>query len=318
MSRRTILIGIVSLLGVLHATSRSAPAAECSASALCPGATCAPIGGTHNLTPGCILDFGGKDVTLTGVLQADVTGASFEIHAGSLTLNAGKLRSLGTGTTSGGAILVTLAGAFSMTGSGPLIDTSAGAGGGNITLTAASISVGNGDIRSNGGNNVDDCGDGGKIDLTAPGAVLLDGKVESTTPGYNCAGGEITVNGGSVEIRDAVDVSGGDGPFGITIKANAGDLVVTSTGSLAANGKGNDGAGSGADGASIDLAATGTVTIAGPISSTGSSPDGDGDDVSIDAGGDGTLSSLIDTRGNGGGSAGGDMDVDVGGGLTVA
>ena len=118
MIRRAIAIGIVSLLGFLSATSRSAAAAECSASALCPGATCAPISGTHNLTPGCILDFGAKAVTLAGVFQADVTGTSFEVRAGSLTLNAGKLRSLGDGTTSGGTITVTLTGALSMTGSG--------------------------------------------------------------------------------------------------------------------------------------------------------------------------------------------------------
>jgi cysteine-rich repeat protein len=318
MYRRALAIVVAGSVVLLLASSRSAAAAECSATALCPGAGACTIGGTHNLTPGCLLDFGSKAVTLNGVLQADVTGAAFEVRAGGLTLAGGKLRSLGNGTTSGGAVTVAVTGAFTMSGSGPLVDTSAGAGGGNITLTAGSFSVGTGAIRSNGGNSEDDCGDGGAIALTATGAVLLDAPVESTTPGYNCAGGDITVDAASIEIRDPVDVSGGDGPFGITLNATAGGIVVTATGSLGASGKGSDGDGSGADGSSIDLSATGTITLAGDLTATGTSPDGDGGDVSIDGGGDATLAAAIDVGGNGGGSGGGDIAVDVAGALTLA
>jgi hypothetical protein len=143
-----------------------------------------------------------------------------------------------------------------------LVDASAG-GGGGTRLSAASISVGTGIIRSNGGNSVD-CGDGGKINLPHLGAVLLAG------PSVDDAGVQLRRRRDhrqrrSVEIRNW-SMSGGDGPRHRD-QRNAGDLVVTLR--IGGRERQQRRRGQRRHGADIDLFATGNAPPPAP-SSTGS------------------------------------------------
>src|SRR5689334_11862983 len=69
--------------------TRSAHAQECS-TGICVGNPCT-ITGSHLINDGCFLDFGTKNVTISGSLVNAVDGGSFAIAAESLTVN-GKLQ----------------------------------------------------------------------------------------------------------------------------------------------------------------------------------------------------------------------------------
>ncbi|MBY0275009.1 hypothetical protein K2Z84_06695, partial [Candidatus Binatia bacterium] len=152
--------------------AREASAGTCSASAFsCPASGTCIITGTWNIGSDCVLDFGTKAVELKGTFQAETQTGAFEVRAANLTLNGGKLKSLGDTLAPGGAISVVLTGQFLAKGSGPRIDTS-GNSGGPIRISAATIDLQTGTIVADGGTT-EDCGDGGIITLEAFAGLLL-------------------------------------------------------------------------------------------------------------------------------------------------
>jgi cysteine-rich repeat protein len=262
----------------------------------------------------CVLDFGARDVQLTGTLDAQVQSGSFTIMARDLTLNGGRLRSPGDADETGGPITVSLTGAFTMQGAGALINTGGTGGGGDVTVTATSLNLTAGVIDAAGGSG-EDCGDGASVTLVSTGVVTIAVPISADTPGIDCDGGDIDITGTAVTISQVLDCGGGD-PTGITIDATAGALSVTSTGGLVAEGRGND-EGSGGGGADVDLSATGNISIAGEVRSTGSA-DGDGGDIILDAGGSVTVSDRILVNGGGSGDAfGGGIEILAEGPITV-
>jgi hypothetical protein len=59
-----------------------------------------------------VIDFGTRAVEIRGTHQAAARSGAFEVRSSSLTLNAGKLKSLGHADEPGGAITALTPGAF--------------------------------------------------------------------------------------------------------------------------------------------------------------------------------------------------------------
>ena len=255
---------------VLGATidTRSAQAAVCSASAFpCPPiGTCVVTGG-WSIGSNCTIDFGARDVEISGTWTADVLSGSYEIRARDLTLNGGKLRSLGNSTNPGGEIGVVLGGTFKTKGSGPTVDTSGNGGGGLIRVIAAAIDLQTGTIRADGGSD-QNCGDGGSIGLEAyDGALTSAINVKSTTGGNDCGGGSIAMTGESISVSGDVDAHGGGWASfeAITLTATATNVTVWSAAELNADGIGQPD-GVGADGGQIRISAPlGSISAGGVL-----------------------------------------------------
>src|SRR5262245_28551265 len=86
---RPVVLVWLCLASLFLASALPARAATvCSASDLCPpGMAPCTISGINDVGNACHLDFGTRAITLTGTLQAQTTGSSFSIAAGSLTLS---------------------------------------------------------------------------------------------------------------------------------------------------------------------------------------------------------------------------------------
>jgi len=294
----------------------AAAAVVCAASDLCaPGANPCSIAGTRDVGPGCHLDFGTRDVVLTGTLQASAAGGSFRVSAGSLTLTAGKVRALGPTGNAGGEVTLTVAGAFRMAGSGPTLDVSGAAGGGFLTVDAGSIEVLSGSIGADG-TGTEACG--GLVTLQAHAGPLVLAAPLRATGNSLCSGGYAELVGESVELRASVNVTGGDYPGGVAVTANSGDLLLAATASIRANGEQIDFEDGGDGGAISLLAESGSVTLLGDVETDGATPEGEAGSIVVVAGGTVQTTGLLSAQGNGGGSNGGTIEIDGPGGVAIA
>lgn len=272
---------------VLLFSAHDVGAAICSAEALnCQvGGTCV-VSGNFSVGDGCLIDFGTRDVEVTGLLRAENDGGTFTIHAGSLRLFGGRLTSVGDSLTEGGNIFVAVEREFSMEGTGSAIDVHAGAGGGNVSVEAAAISLMTGVVSAQGGSGAT-CGDGGSVILKAQsGSAEISSIIRASAAGSECAGGSISVTGVDVSVLSELDGRGGGGGSddAITIQASDGDVEFGATAVLRADGTGQpDGIGS--DGGAIAVSATGSVLLAGgTISAIGRAPHGAGGSLVLSAG----------------------------------
>ena len=296
-------------------------AATCSsADFACPPSGTCIVTGTWNVGSGCTLDFAMRDVELKGTIQADVLGGGFEVRAGNLTLNGGKLRSPGNTSTAGGSISVSLVGAFTTMGSGTVIDTSGNGGGGAFSVVASSIDLQTGILRADGGTG-EDCGDGGPIFLQAFAGPLSSAiVVKSTAAGNQCLGGDIAMTGSSVAVSGDIDAhgAGAGSPDAIFLFATATDVTVSGGAVLNANGTGQAD-GYGADGGTVAfLAPLGSVDLGGAsITAWGKSPYGNGGAFYVDAGEDIVVASRVTIQG-GVNATGGEVILDARGSLTIS
>ncbi|HEY8514654.1 MAG TPA: hypothetical protein VIS07_03970 [Candidatus Binatia bacterium] len=303
-------------LAIALLTARDARAVTvCSAAELCaPAANPCTVSVTRDVAAGCHLDFGARSVVLTGTLQAETPGGSFSVSAGELTLSGGRIRSVGPSGRAGGNVTVTVAGAFRMHGSGPSLDVSGAAGGGVLRLDAGSIEILSGSVEADG-TGTESCG--GVVGMRAASGPLLVAAPVRATGHFLCAGGYVELAGQGVEIRSALNVSGGDFPGGVTLTAETGDLVLASTASVRANGEQIDFE-DGGDGGPIALVAeSGNVTLAGNVETDGASPEGEAGSIVIVAGGTVQTTALLTAQGNGGGSNGGSIEIDAAGDVTL-
>ena len=309
------LIGFVLVTAWLTARVDAATTI-CTASDLCaPAANPCTISGVQNVASGCTLDFGARSVVVTGTLQSATAPGSYALSAGDLTLNGGRIRALGPTGLSGGNVTLTVAGAVVLSGSGPTLDVSGAEGGGLLTVNAGSIDVRAGSVAADGTSS-DACG--GAITLhAAPGPLRMAVTVHATGSSQ-CSGGQLDLAGQSVEVDAALNTSGGDGPGGILITANAGDIVIAGSASLKANGEQVD-IDSGGDGGPIELDAdSGNVTVLGAINADGGSPDGSAGSIDISAAGTVQVGAQLSLQGNGAGSSGGDVTIETDGDTTFA
>ena len=186
------------------------------------------------------LDFGARNVTVSGTLRALNSGASFSIEAASLTLNGGKLRAPGTNDDSGGTISITVTGDFTMQSNPALILVDGDGGGGTVEIAAGgAIRLLAGTVTAKGTHAA---ASGGSVDLEATGLldVVATISVEGTG-GSDSGGGSIALEGANVSIRGSVNASGQNGSGGtIEVTADATTIAVTAAGTLKANADGGD------------------------------------------------------------------------------
>jgi hypothetical protein len=288
----------------------TATANGCTTS-ICVGGTNCTISGTKLIPNLCVLDFTGRNVTVTGTVKRQSPGGSFTILANTLTVSGGTLDVSGNSTSPSGMLTLDVNGAFTMQNAGAKIDASAGPGGGVVTVHAGSMNLSQGSIAAEGSGGAS-CGPGGSIILSAPaGAITINVTLSATsaTGKSDCDGGSVEITGGSVTVQKEVQSSGGS-PDGILIVSKTGDVSVTSTGKLTSNGTTSSDNESGGDGGDIAIESErGSVTIDGPVSATGSVPDGGGAAVSIDAAVGVTLHGNVTLDGSGADATAGSLDV---------
>jgi hypothetical protein len=349
MSARPTVRRLV-LAALLIAAPRCA-AALCTAAQLiaadptCPASGACTISQIHTVDNGCTLDFGTRNVTLSGRLN--IGSRSATIKAGNLSLSAsGVIDAIGSangargglviiettgglttlqnsridasGNLSGGDIIVHAGTAISIAGrvladflnegaAGGLIDLSAT---GNITLLGTST------VSARGGNDSDG---GGEIDLTAGGNI----NAQSPLRVDALDGGFVEVRANGTVTLDSANASGsGDAGSGgcIDLLGGAGTTV---TGSLVANGASGSFMTGGCGGLICLDGDAGTLTIDedAVVSANGASPDGGGGQVSLLALGSVVVAGALQAIGPMGGldfgTCGGDICIESGLDTTV-
>jgi len=280
----------------------------------------AAVGGTVSLTAA-------DDLTVGGSVEAD---GPVSVTAGAhLTLNAaitsGGAITAGAGTTGGvGAVTGSLA-ALESTGADTDVTVSAGSDSGDITLTASVLTTAGGDaVLTAAGGTISQEGTssiGGTLRATAETGVTL-GVGDGTTVAASVTGsgdaaivgiGAVTLDGvttadGSVTatVTGSLDARSVTSAADLTLTALDGDGAGPQTGNLSyaalaaagtvrldAGGAVSAATGATLDGASLEIATTGAVTLATAITDVAVTTRGSGD-VDITALGSGTLT-LRDT-----------------------
>jgi cysteine-rich repeat protein len=272
----TPIVGLLLAAAAIVSAGPPARAAVCAATEICAAenSTCT-IGTAFEIRAGCVLDFATRPVTLIGTLRSELPGQGFTIRAPALTLDGGDLLATGGSGGNGGAIVVEIPGPFRMLGSNPQVSVDSGALKGAITITAGSIDIVSGTVSANGTDG------GPAIALEATGVLVVAGTTRSLGTGSSDAtGGEVEITGGSVEIRNRVDVSGRTGGAGdVTVTATSGTIRLTGAAQIVANAQASkDEAGSGG---AVVLAATDAVTVDGTIQADGPAPDGSAGTIEI-------------------------------------
>jgi cysteine-rich repeat protein len=327
-----LIAACVTLLGASGALATTA-------SDICsPAANPCVVSTNKFAAPGSTLDFGTR--------QLDITGSgSLTIQSGLVTIRAGSVRLESHARLVGGVSADGSGANVSITTTGDVrvetgangdakLDMSATESPGEIDIVAGGDVVVLGQVNADG--TATD-GTGGVINITATGNTTISGQV-SATGGTAGIGGEITIiAGGTASASGSVRADGGDGGD-IEMDSNAGDVGATGTfnasadgtfgdggsmtmlasrnlsltGTVSLGGQGNtlDGGGDGGD-ADIETT-TGSITLAGTIDNHGASPDGDAGETDISAGIDYTQFGALTATGNGTDGCGGFVEADVG------
>ncbi|MBI3248298.1 MAG: hypothetical protein HYZ50_17465 [Deltaproteobacteria bacterium] len=327
--KRTVAWSVASLLaclGVSHAL-----ATECDTN-ICAGNPCT-ITGMHDLSGGCVLDFGATDVTIAkGATLKEKHGGGFTIKAHHLTL-AGTLRTKAPPGDSAGSIDLILSGNFTTPkgSQGKIMATGPASGyGGAIDITAAGAV----DLQGGGGLIAQPAG---SIDITGTN-LLVNEKLSALSVGsinLRSTSGPVTVNK-TIRI-DSIAALVGCGAT-LNVQAQGGDLVLnglisqtnncgsgfldfSASGDIIVNGGivANDKF-QGDGGGYLTFRAGGNIEINAPISANGS-PYGysstSGGIVYLSADGDVTVTKNI-TANAIGSSRGGCIAIAVGTGYTVS
>lgn len=320
-TKMTRISSICAVVAVLVFGNRPAAwAAICSSSDIpCPPSGLCVVTGTWNIIDGCVLDFGVRDIQLSGTLQADSLSGGFGIRAHDLAVFGGKIRSIGDTYNPGGNIDIELSGLFHMYGTGSRLSVNGNGGGGSLSINAAAISLDAGVIDGEGGIG-DNCGDAASVDLEADGGPLtMAATIQAVTGGHDCDGGEVSLTGSSVAISGTIDARGGAvaSQDAIVAEATDGDLTVASSAILRADGTGQPpGDGASAGGVSL-FADSGNVIIgSASITATGKSPDGQGGTFAVSAAQNVEIDAGVTLYGGGAG-AGGQITIDAGGDLAI-
>jgi hypothetical protein len=189
-----------------------------------------------------------------------VSGGPLAVNAGSVTLEPnGEI--LGLGGETGSNIAITTTGDIRVQANDSMkgrIDTSAAVNPGQIDLTAGGAVDIDGFLTANG-TSVD--GGGGVLNVTAAGDVSFDGAVKFKGGDFNL-GGFLTVRGRNVSMNGLVDVSAADG--GIIDVDAQGTITQAASGDLVLKGRGGFG-----DAGELDLIARGDISLAGQITAMG-------------------------------------------------
>ncbi len=269
----------------------------------------------------CVLDFGGRAVTLGSGGTLDINSGSVTLRAASLTVAASsgiQIDGRGNGTPpatlTGGTISIQTTGDVNIQKSGLIrgrIDVSGNDQAGTIEILAGGTVTLAGRLNADG---LTSAGSGGAMTVRAGGDIIVPpGSIISSTGGsLGISGGDIDFGAGrNVDIGDLVDASGTDAGS-VTLTSGNQVLIRQSPGAIRAVGSGDGavggfvvvtagtsaqilgnialqggvsaaGVGSG-DGGTADIeASNGDLTVAANITASGASPDGPGGEVDLTA-----------------------------------
>ncbi len=313
--------GIPAVILALLMAAAGQAAAQCGGTQLCgPGVGDCSVAADCTLTlpaGGLSIDLGARRLVITKILRVNgPPGASLTIRAGDLLIDGGTVILPGDGSMAGN---LTVLSATNATIRNALIDVTAGSSAGLVDIEALGGNLSfSGRISANG--NVTRSGFGGDVTLFASGNTSVGGTRVDVTGGDLGGAGSISVEGatGSVVVSAPLKASGGDGG---DIEVSAGTTLQT----LSAAVLNVDANGDAGGGGSIDLSATGDLSVAGEIIGTGSATDfreegrtgGDGADLDVFSGeGAVSLGGKIDVSAAPGGF-GGSVDVFAGTNVTL-
>jgi len=208
---------------------------------------------TLNVNGALTVDAADAGPFANGVSSEAGTGSSgaagtVRVNAGSVSvLNGGFINSSTAGTGAGGSVLIMTPGTLLLNGRGNIggpAEVSASTtkpqsgNAGNVEISAGSVSVLNGGVVT---SNTAGTGAGGSVLVTAPGALLLDGRGDAstaisadTTGPRSGAAGRVTVNAGSVAVQGGAQVASstaGTGQGG-DVAVNTGALTLSRGGGI--------------------------------------------------------------------------------------
>ncbi len=307
-----IALGVCSVTSACSATPFLNPASGCC------GATSCTIDGTVTQSgPTCTLDFGARNVTLSGTL---VVGSNMlTLEAGSLVVT-GLINATGTSPNPGGNVTLGLSpGGLSLLGGASSgIDLEGfTAGGGTLTVFSdGPVNLIGGSINANAPNALDTFAGGGTITIQqiVSTSQMTIGIPILANAQINGAGGTTTLQApGDLKVTDTGRIATLGGAFDGSIELDAGGLLTISGAALIQSDALNGSAG---DGGTITFTA-GSVLMQGTVQAQG------GGDATGDSGGSGgtiaieaTNGSLVLNRGTqgltadgAGGGDGGEVDL---------
>jgi hypothetical protein len=305
-------IGSIMLLTLAFFSIAEHARAACNTS-ICGTSPCT-ISGNHTIDSGCVLDFGTKDVILTGTLNGDNNAACYTILANSLTVR-GTLRARSS------CINVDVDGNFKtevVSSSAALVDVrNANSTGDGVFITCGSATLEGNDINADADNSqVVPYFPAGDIVITCTGDILGDGGPFHANASGGDDGGDITItsSGGEIDLASAFEVhGGGDFSFG-------GDITITASGDATVGDSGQNLLAYSAQGGfagSVDIAAGGAATVDGAINVNGNGDTSDGGEIAV-SGASVSTGTVWQVRGDEGGS-GGAITIDAtNGGITTA
>jgi hypothetical protein len=253
--------------------------AACTTSICSGGNPCTIPTGIHRIDAGCVLDFGATDVVVSkgATLLGDNNGDNcYQINARNLTVK-------GTLRARGGCIVVNTTADFTTDRQG----------------SAAGI------VDVSGASGDDDASE---FEVTAGGAVVLNGKNITASGTHHQPGGDIRIAGQTVSGSSRISTIGADNHGGtISIQALSGDASLS--GRLYARGSGTA-----AVGGYITIIAAGALSIApgttALLQATGSGG-GYGGGIDLGAyGGAATVNGNLNVNGVGAGATGGVITVE--------
>ncbi|HEV7735569.1 MAG TPA: hypothetical protein VGR62_25565 [Candidatus Binatia bacterium] len=267
---RGLGLAIAVMLGGLGA---AAPAnAQCNTTQLCPaGANPCNITAACTVNAGTVFDIRPRALVIKEgkTLMIGVGTSPLTIKAGSILFEKGS-KIQATGTTgamgSGGAVVLQSTTTFTMQSQGSTnsrIDVTGEISGGSVEITATGAVDINGLVQANA---TSPNGFGGLIDIVSETSTA-----NFTGAGIQAAGGDRGENGasggaigvftqGNITVAAPFDVSGGDCICDISLDSAAGNVTTTATGDFNLRGKGQIG-----DGGATSITATGTINLAGDI-----------------------------------------------------
>jgi cysteine-rich repeat protein len=281
LSLTVALVAIAGWLGSVRSADATVP------TDLCTGNPC-NVTGTVTIDPSSVLDFGTADLHFKGSAVVSVgPGApgsfrSIVIKAHSITMEPGS-KILGNGDNASVELDTAGGGDFVMQGSGSLlsrIDVS-GNSAGLVNIVA--------DGNANIGGTINASGSGaesvgGEIDADANGTMTITQPLSASAAGVDGTGGAMLITaGGDVNVNAILDVSAGASDGGsIEIDSDTGNITTTQKIDLDAGNP--DGFGGELD----ETATLGSITVGGPVISTGGTgvggDCGDGGDISFTSG----------------------------------
>jgi len=197
-----------------------------------------------NDVPGIIRLQAGGDVSIDGLLDASAVqkneGGAVEISGAAVTLGVnGRIDVTGGGQSGGGIVAIVAQGALNVAGP---IDAPGGDSGGSIEIDAGSV-ITSARFDVSGGPN----GGGALVDIVARGPVVvggvISGEVDPPGPVVGTAAEVSIATTGSVELNEAIILTGGTpAGEGGTLEVDA-DGDVTQRGAITVAGRGTSGIG---------------------------------------------------------------------------